>query len=66
MAAPLHATLDNARQAPIPAGFRSGARALGDNAPAGNAPQTPLGQDESVSGRGTWVAFCGPKGGKNG
>jgi hypothetical protein len=56
MAAPLHATLDEARQAPIPAGFRSamlmrhGSMALRYDARSGSDPQTPRGQDEIASG----------------
>jgi mannose-6-phosphate isomerase-like protein (cupin superfamily) len=66
MAAPLHATLDQASQAPIPAGFRSaelmrhGSMALRYYAPAGGDPQAPHDQDEIyivASGRGTFA--CG-------
>jgi mannose-6-phosphate isomerase-like protein (cupin superfamily) len=65
MAAPLHATLEQARQAPIPPGFRSaelmrhGSMTLRWYAPAGGDPQTPHEQDEIyivASGRGTF--FC--------
>ncbi len=64
MAAPLHATLDQARQAPIPAGFRSaelmrhGSMVLRWYAPTGSDPQTPHDQDEIyivASGRGTFA-----------
>ncbi len=65
MALPLHATLDEARQAPIPAGFRSaelmrhGSMALRYYAPQGGDPQTPHDQDEIyivANGHGTF--FC--------
>lgn len=66
MAAPLHATLDQARQAPIPARYRSaelmrhGSMVLRWYAPTGGDPQTPHDQDEIyivASGRGTFA--CG-------
>jgi hypothetical protein len=77
MAAPLHATLDQARQAPIPAGFRSaalmrhGSMVLRYDAPKGSdAPFAPAGSAhrfESFSADfGTRVVFCGPKGGDHG
>lgn len=52
MAAPLHATFDQARQAPVPAGYRSaepmrhGSMALRYYAPTSSDPQTPQDRDE--------------------
>ena len=66
MAVPLGATLDDAKRAPIPTGFRSaelmrhGSMVLRYYAPKGSDPQTPHEQDELyvvASGRGTFV--CG-------
>jgi hypothetical protein len=50
MAAPLHATLDQARQAPIPAEFRSAEHRF----------------ESFSADFGTWVVFDGPKGGEHG
>ena len=65
MAAPLHATLDQATKAPIPPGFRSaelmrhGSMVLRYYAPKGSDPQTPHEQDEIyivVGGSGEFTA----------
>jgi mannose-6-phosphate isomerase-like protein (cupin superfamily) len=61
---PLHATLEDARRAAIPAGFRSaelmrhGSMVLRFYQPRGSDPQTPHDQDEIyviAGGRGTFV-----------
>lgn len=64
MAAPLHATLDQATKAPIPPGYRSaelmrhGSMVLRYYAPKGSDPQTPHEQDEIyivAGGHGTFL-----------
>src|SRR5687767_9456075 len=64
MTDPLHATLEAARDAPIPAGFRSaemmrhGSMVLRFYQPRGSDPQTPHEQDEVyviAGGRGRFV-----------
>mgnify|MGYP001584165090 CR=1 FL=1 len=64
MPMPLRATVDEARRAPIPPGFRSaalmrhGSMVLRYYAPQGTDPQTPHEQDELyivASGRGAFV-----------